>query len=141
MNYACSMDKLDSLAERLAWARKRVGLSQQQLADRCEVAQSTIGSLEAGTRYSARKVSVIADALGVDALWLADGKGPQPADNPSAARPTMVSQRPAQMQWVSNEEAQLLSLYRSAADARGRELIRLTADSVPKASVTGVSSD
>jgi transcriptional regulator with XRE-family HTH domain len=140
MNYSAEMKTIDTLAERLAWARKRLELSQQQLATMCGMAQSTIGSLEAGTRFSARKISVIAEVLGVDTLWLAEGKGAPPDEGaPLARKPSMVSQRPAQMQWVSDEEAQLLSLYRSAADDRGRELIRLTADSVPKALFTGLT--
>lgn len=65
-----------SLADRLKLARETKGLSQQQLADRVGVSQSTIGNLEAGTRQSARKLPQIADALGVNALWLSEGRGP-----------------------------------------------------------------
>ncbi|MDC6130800.1 helix-turn-helix domain-containing protein [Burkholderia gladioli] len=64
-----------TLADRLKWARARSGLSQEQLGDKAGVSQSTIGNLEAGTRSSARRLPQIADALGVTALWLAEGRG------------------------------------------------------------------
>jgi transcriptional regulator with XRE-family HTH domain len=136
LNYSAEMINFDTFADRLAWARKRRGLSQQQLADLCGIAQSTLGSLEAGTRLTSRKVSSIAEILEVDVAWLAEGKGMPPGAEASTyqrpTKPAMVARRPSQMQWVSDEEAQLLSLYRSAADDRGRELIRLAADGVPK---------
>lgn len=50
-------------------------MTQHQLAAAAGVAQSTIGSLESGARLTARKIVAIAQALDVDALWLAEGKG------------------------------------------------------------------
>jgi transcriptional regulator with XRE-family HTH domain len=64
-----------TLAERLKWARINAGLSQEELGKKAGVSQSTIGNLEAGTRSSARRLPQIADVLGVDALWLAEGRG------------------------------------------------------------------
>ncbi|KVE27757.1 hypothetical protein WI93_12040 [Burkholderia vietnamiensis] len=64
-----------TLADRLKWARAEAGLSQEALGDKAGVSQSTIGNLEAGTRHSARRLPQIAAALGVSALWLAEGKG------------------------------------------------------------------
>lgn len=66
---------MKNLAARLAWARDQANLSQQALADRVGVAQSTIGNLESGLRQTSRNIASIAAALGVDALWLAEGKG------------------------------------------------------------------
>lgn len=71
---------MNTLAKRLIWARTQKEISQQELADKAGVAQSTIGSLESGARRSARKIVVIANVLGVDALWLAEGKG-KPKDD------------------------------------------------------------
>ncbi|WP_321799744.1 helix-turn-helix transcriptional regulator [Burkholderia sp. BCC1988] len=73
-----------TLADRLKWARTQAHLSQEQLGDKAGVSQSTIGNLEAGTRQSARRLPQIAAALGVDSLWLAEGKGkPQPGGDQS----------------------------------------------------------
>nr|WP_023595573.1 helix-turn-helix transcriptional regulator [Pandoraea pnomenusa] len=66
-----------TLAERLRWARTKAGLSQEQLGTKAGVTQSTIGNLESGTRNTARRLPQIAEVLGVNALWLAEGKGPQ----------------------------------------------------------------
>jgi|GEM_PF-3897004 len=64
---------MDTLAKRLIWAREKKGMTQSQLADAAKVSQSTIGNLEAGIRQTSRKVAVIADVLGIDALWLSEG--------------------------------------------------------------------
>lgn len=64
-----------TLAERLKWARDRKQLTQQQLADRAGVKQSTIGNIESGTRLDPRFLVEIAVAVGVDPVWLALGKG------------------------------------------------------------------
>jgi SOS-response transcriptional repressor LexA len=74
---------METLAKRLRWARKQKRISQEDLGKLAGVSQSTIGNLEAGTRASARKIASIAAALGVDALWLAEGKQ-RPAVRPDA---------------------------------------------------------
>jgi phage repressor protein C with HTH and peptisase S24 domain len=77
---------MKTLAERLAWARSEKQLSQQELADRAGVAQSTIGSLESGARQTGRKIASIASVLGVDPLWLAEGKGQPVPSGPGGLR-------------------------------------------------------
>ncbi|MCA7953886.1 helix-turn-helix domain-containing protein [Burkholderia seminalis] len=87
--YDCDMY---TLADRLKWARLRAGLSQEQLGDKAGVSQSTIGNLEAGTRSSARRLPQIADILGVNALWLAEGEGkPTPDADAGASYDSAVS--------------------------------------------------
>lgn len=66
---------MEKLAERLVWARARAQLTQQELAKKSGVGQSTIASWESGARETGRKISVVADALGVNPLWLAEGRG------------------------------------------------------------------
>lgn len=75
-----------TLVDRLKWARQKADLSQEELGKKASVSQSTIGNLEAGTRNSARRLPQIAAVLGVNALWLAEGRG-EPAAN-SKARTT-----------------------------------------------------
>ncbi|WP_230624914.1 helix-turn-helix domain-containing protein [Burkholderia cepacia] len=70
--YDCDMY---TLADRLKWARQKANLSQEELGKKAGVSQSTIGNLEAGTRNSARRLPQIAAVLGVNALWLAEGRG------------------------------------------------------------------
>lgn len=66
---------MKTLAERLKSAREKKELTQQQLADKIKVRQSAIGNLESGARKTSRKVGLIARALGVNSLWLAEGLG------------------------------------------------------------------
>ena len=71
---------MNTLAERLIWAREQKGLTQAALAKQSGVTQSTIGNLESGLRQTARKIIDIAAALDVDPMWLANGQGAaQPA--------------------------------------------------------------
>jgi transcriptional regulator with XRE-family HTH domain len=67
---------MKTLAERLAACREDRGLTQTQLAKNARLKnQSIIGSLESGHRKSSSYIPAIADALGVNSLWLASGKG------------------------------------------------------------------
>lgn len=63
------------LKDRITWARVRLGLTQQELANKSKIAQSTIASWETGARETGRKIPALAEFLGVDPLWLAEGKG------------------------------------------------------------------
>lgn len=64
------------LKDRLARERIARKLSQTQLAARAGLKnQSIIGMLESGARKKSGYLPQIAHALGVDALWLASGKG------------------------------------------------------------------
>jgi phage repressor protein C with HTH and peptisase S24 domain len=70
------MTAVDSIASRLARARERAGLTQQQLGNLAGVSQSTIGNIEAGLRQSRGSLPQIAEALGVRLKWLRDGEEP-----------------------------------------------------------------
>jgi transcriptional regulator with XRE-family HTH domain len=71
---------MKNLAERLIQARTHREMSQQELANRAGVSQGTIGNLEAGLRLTSRSISLIAKALDVEVLWLAEGVGPMNRD-------------------------------------------------------------
>ena len=71
---------MNNLATRLKYAREMTGMSQQDLANRAGIPQSTIGNLESGLRQSSASIPSLASILGVEALWLADGMGPSGPD-------------------------------------------------------------
>ena len=68
---------MDTLASRLKAARNEAGLSQDELAVKAGMTRGGIGHLETGRRDGSTHLPKIADALGVNALWLAEGKGPK----------------------------------------------------------------
>ena len=79
---------MNTLSERIKYARKLAGLSQAALAKTVEISQSAIAMLENGTRAGSASMPQIAQALNVNAVWLVTGKG------------EMSSQAPAQ--WDTN---------------------------------------
>lgn len=62
--------------KRLVQARKTVGLTQKELADRVGIAQSSLSSSET-IHESSTHTAQLARALGVNPEWLATGKGPR----------------------------------------------------------------
>jgi phage repressor protein C with HTH and peptisase S24 domain len=68
---------MNTLAERLKQSRKEAGLSQDELATGIGKNQSIIGGLESGHRKTSSYIPSIASVLGVEPLWLAEGKGPK----------------------------------------------------------------
>lgn len=69
---------MDTLAKRLTAKREALGLSQSELAKKAKLkGQSIIGMLESGARKSSSHIPAIANALGVESLWLSSGIGPE----------------------------------------------------------------
>lgn len=68
---------MEELKDRLISARKEKKFSQDKLAKAIGVNQSVIGSLESGYRKTSAYIPAIANVLGVEALWLSDGKLPK----------------------------------------------------------------
>lgn len=66
---------MTTLSNRLIQARTDKGLSQTELAKKAGLKrQSIIGMLESGARKSSSYIPQIAEALGVDPMWLSTGK-------------------------------------------------------------------
>lgn len=69
---------MDTLAKRLKAKREDAHLSQAELAKLAGLKnQSIIAMLETGERKTSSHVPKIAKALGVEALWLSSGIGPE----------------------------------------------------------------
>lgn len=79
--------KMNTIGERISWARKNLGLSQDELARLAEVAPGTIGNIESGRGRTLRKLIPVARALRVDPVWLAEGVGAPYADHAAGAAP------------------------------------------------------
>lgn len=69
---------MTTVAHRLKELRASLDLTQAELAKRAHLKnQSIIGALESGARKKSSHIPAIAKALGVEAFWLAEGKGPK----------------------------------------------------------------
>jgi len=73
-----SITSVNTLADRLKYAREALGWSQEYLAQKAGVSQGTIGNVESGLRKQPRDLVEIATAMGVNVEWLKNGKGPMP---------------------------------------------------------------
>lgn len=73
---------MNTLAERLKYARTEKKWSQGRLAISAGLSQSAVGNIEAGKRQSAGSLPLLAIALGVNHAWLAWGEGEMmPSEN------------------------------------------------------------
>jgi transcriptional regulator with XRE-family HTH domain len=72
---ADKLPDMDTVQERLVWARKRMGYTQAQVAEAIGVSQPTYGQLELGKSKSSSKLPELAKLFRVDAYWLATGSG------------------------------------------------------------------
>lgn len=72
--------ELDTLAERLKYIRNLRNLSQKEIADRLNVAQSTYCRIENGLTEKA-DILEISNALNINPIWLATGQGDIYQDN------------------------------------------------------------
>ncbi|GHT94272.1 transcriptional regulator [Betaproteobacteria bacterium] len=72
---------METLKTRLKECRLEAGISQEELARRARLKnQSIIGALESGSRKTSSYIPAIAVALGVESLWLAEGRGQKRRD-------------------------------------------------------------
>lgn len=124
--------------------------SQAQLARLSGVPQPTINRILKGQGKkgpeSATLIS-LADALGIELLWLQQGKGPQKAGmaveskREEQPRLRVVEPQPAtKLQWVTELEAELLSEFRACEEPQRKTLLA-AARGLPKAVTGAVAGD
>ncbi len=83
---------METLGKRLLECRNELGLTQAELAKKARLKnQSIIGSLESGYRKKSSHIPAIAEALGVEPLWLNEGRGAKKKGEISAATESEIS--------------------------------------------------
>jgi transcriptional regulator with XRE-family HTH domain len=116
-----------TLKERLIAERERKGWTQEDLARSAGIRQSFIGALESSNQKTSGYLPEIAYALGVHAMWLKTGKGPQFLGNITekthrAAEEYSPGYAPS-ITALPTWELELLDAARAASDNGRRELI------------------
>ena len=102
---------MKNLGERLRYARKQRGWSQEKLAQESGVNQGTISKIEREGQSKSVYAVELAQALGVDSLWLLTGE--------DSGYEADVNQQIK----LSNEEQQIISMYRKL-DEKNKKTIR-----------------
>ncbi|WP_157384049.1 helix-turn-helix domain-containing protein [Burkholderia glumae] len=121
-------------SERLAECRNRAAMTQRALADASRLNQTKIANYESGrNKGDLSEVFSLADALGVDARWLATGEAPRPkvadVDVARAIDPDRVAKGIYRMISAFFEVAALFDvIHRTIADGEEEQvdLIALT---------------
>jgi transcriptional regulator with XRE-family HTH domain len=72
LHHSCDMS---TYGERLREARQAVGMTQKALAARTGLSQTTISDGERGRNTGSSATAKLASVLGVEPLWLSEGKG------------------------------------------------------------------
>jgi transcriptional regulator with XRE-family HTH domain len=69
---------MNTFAQRLKYARARAQMSQEELARKLDITKSAISKVEMGLTHDVVMTTLfaMADALSIDARWLATGKAP-----------------------------------------------------------------
>lgn len=102
---------MDTLAQRLVAKREALGLSQQELAKKAKLkSQSIIGMLESGARKSSSHIPAIANALGVESLWLSSGIGPESRSSAKTYELSEAAMKIALLVNAMSEEKQIAML-------------------------------
>ena len=99
---------MTTISNRLNEVMKERQFSQEQLAEKSGVSQTTICKLLIGKSLESRKISHIASALGVNTDWLALGKGNKYPFKMSEADSQQLKLK-AHIRIINDEDWQLLS--------------------------------
>lgn len=96
---------MSTFGERVRDARRERMLSQQELAEIVGTSQSLIAGIERGQYSQSRRVFELAQALGVDPAWLANGSGEDPIAGLATERTDAGRQRAKRLRQLCDEFA------------------------------------
>ena len=127
-----------SLALRLKQSRAQARISQRELAKQSGLSQQLISKLENGLVESTAEVFRLAEALRIDARWLATGKGESRSEGNVATGPAITAYVPL-ISWVA------AGSWRDVADpypvGEGEGLVPVTCRAGPNAYALRVQGD
>ena len=82
-----------TLAERMQFRMNELGITQEQLAEKADISQTTVSNVLSGTTKKPRNLIEIATALGVDPIWLQSGERKTPEKNTALSTELVTTQR------------------------------------------------
>ena len=92
-----------TLSEKIAYCRKRAGLSQEELAARVGVSRQAVSKWELGDAVpEVGKLLALAKAFGVTTDWLLSEEDPAPEEGPSPDPAAEEAPPPAAHTWVDS---------------------------------------
>lgn len=121
-----------SIHTRIKQKRLECGFSSHQaLAHEVGVSWQTVQlwEKEGGTAPNRNRIKKVAEVLGTTPEWLMNGSGEETAPSAAAARSERTT---FTLQWVSEDEAELLSAYRAKTDG-GKNTMLVMAEALPNA--------
>lgn len=98
--HTCENERME-FKHRVKAARKFAGLKQGELAAKAGIKQASVSDMETGKSGSSSYTARIADACGVDPLWLETGQGDMRPKESSAATDTGANVVPLQVHEAS----------------------------------------
>lgn len=81
---------MNTLGKRVEEARKRLGMSQAELAERAGISQTTLSDIERGRNDRSRYAVNLSEALCVDPVWLVGGKENNPVSKYESRRLALI---------------------------------------------------
>lgn len=114
------------LFERLKFARKRSGLTQQEVADHFKIARVSVTQWEGDTsRPDQGKFGGLSDLYGVPLVWLLDGRGDPPApigaSLPKGKEPTVIRRPKPRRIFLKEHRENMNAKVAELAKAIGRD--------------------
>ncbi|RUR69046.1 helix-turn-helix domain-containing protein [Variovorax guangxiensis] len=95
----CQITLVNTIGERIKFARNKRGLTQKTLAEAAGVSTSTIGNLESGAREKPRELNAIARALHASVAWIEAGRGAWESESNVGPGPKLLGEVPL-ISWV-----------------------------------------
>lgn len=120
---------MQTLAERLIEAREAKGWKKSDLMRAAKLkSPSTLTELESGRRSESPQLPVIAEALGVEVIWLQHGRGPKFRNETPKDAPRRLSE--VAVAAFTADERLLLDGFRLADPVTRKHMIRMAGDSI-----------
>ncbi|EBT1277837.1 helix-turn-helix domain-containing protein [Salmonella enterica] len=122
-------ERNDTMGHRIRWRRRRLKLSQSDVADKVGVSMAAVSLWETGkTNISSDKLLALAEILECDVEWLLDGVQPQRTDIEDDKK---ISEKESEDERELDMELQtLIKIYETLPDHLRTHVLRVAVQAV-----------